>query len=106
MSSEEVDNYFNQAAGGDTEVFARYFISMHYQEEGGIAGLMYGTEIRARHSRNYISAFERLCKLAKNCDVDSIIEDSLMQSALGLLYQRMVEHRPDDVPTKEKEKTS
>ena len=95
MSGEEVDNYFSQASNGDTEIFARYFLTMHYQEEGGIAELMYGTEIRTRHSRNYIHAFERLCKLARNCDVDSIIEDSLMQSALGLLYQRMVEHDPD-----------
>jgi hypothetical protein len=37
-----------------------------------------------------------LCRLAKNCDVDGIIEDSLMQSAFGLLYLRILDYRPPD----------
>jgi hypothetical protein len=40
--------------------------------------------------------FERLLRLAKNCDVDGIIEDALMQSAFGLLYKRMLQHQPED----------
>lgn len=96
LSREQIDDHFTQAANGDNEVFARLFLSMHFLEEGGIAELLYGTEIRDRHSRNYMRAFDRLCRLARNCDVDSIIEDSLMQSALGLLYQRMIEHNPAD----------
>ena len=38
--------------------------------------------------------FERLCRLAQNCDVDGIIEDSLMQNAFGLLYLRMKKPKP------------
>lgn len=91
---EQMDEYFNQAATGDCEIFARMFISLDYLEEGGLPELFYGTRIRRRHSRNYIRTFERLCRLAKNCDVDGIIEDALMQSAFGLLYLRMREHRP------------
>jgi hypothetical protein len=37
-----------------------------------------------------------LRRLASNCDVDGIIEDTLLQTALGLLYQRMLEHDPDE----------
>ncbi len=99
LSREQVDDLFAQAAKGDTEVFARYFLTIHYQEQGGIAELLYGTEIRKRHSKNYTRAFDRLCKLAQNCDVENIIEDSLMQNALGLLYQRMVEYKPDSKTT-------
>jgi len=95
---DQMDEYFNQMASGDCEVFARLFISMDFLEEGGLPELLYGTEIRIRHSKNYVRTFERLCRLAKNCDVDGIIEDSLMQSAFGLLYLRMMEHRPDDHP--------
>ncbi len=51
-----------------------------------------------RHSKNFMRPFARLCRLAKNCDVDGIIEDALMQSAFGLLYLRMREHRPEDEP--------
>lgn len=94
---DQMDEYFNQAASGDFEIFARMFISMDFLQEGGLPELLYGTEIRCKHSRNYIRTFERLCRLAKNCDVDGIIEDALMQSAFGLLYRRMIAHRPDNL---------
>ena len=93
---DQMDEYFNQMASGDCEVFARLFISMDFLEEGGLSELLYGTGIRIRHSRNFIHTFERLCRLAKNCDVDGIIEDSLMQSAFGLLYLRILEHDPEE----------
>ena len=82
------------AASGDSSVFARMFISMDFLEEGGLSELLYGTDIRIRHTTNFMRTFERLCRLAKNCDVDGIIEDSLMQNAFGLLYQRMKELKP------------
>jgi hypothetical protein len=56
---------------------------------------LYGTEIRRNHTMNYRNAFERICRLARNCDIDDIIHDALMQSALGLLYQRMIKYDPD-----------
>lgn len=98
ISREQMDDLFRQSAGGDCEVFARMFISMDFLEEGGLEELLYGTEIRIRHTKNFMRTFERLCRLAKNCDVDGIIEDSLMQNAFGLLYRRMQHHspRPDD----------
>ena len=94
ISREQMDDLFAQSARGDNGVFARMFISMDFLEEGGLAELLYGTEIRTRHSTNFMRTFERLCRLAKNCDVDGIIEDSLMQNAFGLLYRRMQQHHP------------
>lgn len=94
MDREQMDNLFTQAATGDSAIFARQFMSNDYAEEGGLAELLYGTAIRARHTKNYRRTFERLCRLARNCDVDGIIEDSLMHSAFGLLYERMLEHAP------------
>ncbi len=94
INREQVDELFAQSAAGDCEVFARMFISMDFLEEGGLAELLYGTDIRRRHSRNFMRTFERLCRLAQNCDVDGIIEDSLMQNAFGLLYRRMQQHMP------------
>ena len=94
ISRDQMDDLFAQSAKGDSMVFARMFISMDFLEEGGLAELLYGTEIRTRHTANFMRTFERLCRLAKNCDVDGIIEDSLMQNAFGLLYQRMQEYKP------------
>ena len=92
MSREQMDDYFKQAARGDDTVFARMFISTDFLDEGGLQEMLYGTEIRTKHSHNFMRAFEKLLRLAKNCDVDRIIEDSLMQGAFGLLYQRMREY--------------
>jgi hypothetical protein len=94
-SREQMDDLFAHAAHGDSEIFARLFISQDYKREGGLPELLYGTDIRRRHTMNYRNAFERICRLARNCDIDDIIHDALMQSALGLLYQRMMKYDPD-----------
>jgi len=95
INREQMDDYFAQAARGDDSVFARMFISTDFPDEGGMQEMLYGTEIRTKHSRNFMRAFEKLRRLARNCDVDSIIEDTLMQAAFGLLYERMVAYDPE-----------
>jgi hypothetical protein len=96
FSREEVADMFQKASSGDAEIFAREFLSMEYMEEGGIGSLLYDTDIRRRHSRNYRRTYERLVELARGCDVDGIICDSLNQSSFGLLYRRMTDYMPDD----------
>jgi len=86
---DEVDRLFSQAARGDREIFARLFLSNDYAEEGGLGELFYGTEVRRRHTRNFQDAFDRLRRLSRNCDVDGIIEDSLRNSAFGMICRRM-----------------
>ena len=93
---DEINDMFQQASSGDSEVFARQLLSMEFMEEGGIGSLLYDTEIRRRHTRNYRRTFERLVELAKGCDVDRIIVASMNQTAFGLLYQQMTVHMPDD----------
>lgn len=95
LNREQADSMFSKAAMNDSAIFARQFLSQDFEEEGGLAEVLYGTEVRNRHTRNFCRTFERLQRLAQNCDVDGIIEDSLMQSAFGLLYQRMLENSPD-----------
>jgi hypothetical protein len=95
-SRDEIDEMFRSAAIGDGEIFARQFLSMDFLEEGGLQPLLYETDIRRRHTRNYRRTFERLLDLARGCDVDGIIVDSMRQSAFGLLYQRMSDYMPDD----------
>jgi hypothetical protein len=96
FSRAEIADMFQKASSGDTEIFAREFLSMEYMEEGGIGSLLYDTDIRRSHTRNYRRTYERLVQLARGCDVDSIIVDSLNQSGFGLLYRRMSDYMPDD----------
>ena len=96
MSREQMDDHFKHVADGDCEIFARRFLSLGLLGEADLEDMFHGTEIRQRHTRNYMRTFERLCRLAQNCDVDGIIEDSLMQNAFGLLYRRMRESAPPE----------
>lgn len=95
---EKVDELFAHVANGDTTIFARLYLMTDYEEEGGLPELFYGTEIRQRHTANFIRSYERLIRLAKNCDVEKIIEDALLESAFGLVYQRMLDHSPAEKP--------
>jgi hypothetical protein len=96
-SRDEMDEYFENSANGDCEVFARQFMTIEFLEEGGLAALFYETDIRRNHTKNFRRTYSRLIRLAEGCDVDGIIVDSLRQSAFGLLNDRMTSYEPDDL---------
>ena len=98
---DEIADMFQKSASGDNTIFARQFLSMDFLEEGGVAALLYETDIRRRHVRNFRRTFERLMELAQGCDVGGIIVDSLNQSAFGLFYQRTTLYMPDDYSDKQ-----
>lgn len=95
FSSEQIAEVWQQFAGGDADVFSRLFLTMGAAPEIDYFDLFYGTEIRKRHSNNFIVGFDRLIKLAADCDTDNIILDSLIYSAHGLLNVRMREIHPE-----------
>ena len=94
-SSEDLAEIWKQFAGGDSEVFSRMFLTMAGTEGVDFADLFYGTPIRRRHSENFLVSYDRLINLAKGCDTDNIILDTLIYSAHGLLNIRMRELHPD-----------
>lgn len=89
MDRAQMDAKFRAVAAGDHEIFARLFLMIDLLEDEDVADLYFGTDIRQRHASTYMASFERLRALARNCDVDGIIEDSLMQTGFGLLYRKM-----------------
>ena len=94
-SSERIAELWTQFASGDFEVFSRLFLTMGAQGDVDFADLFYGSEIRRRHTDNFLVGFDRLVKLARGCDSDNIILDSLIYSGHGLLSQRMRELHPE-----------
>ena len=94
-TAEEIAELWKQFATGDYEVFPRLFLS--FQNSSGIelSDLFYATELRKKHTQNYIVGFDRLLRLAKECDSENIISDSLIYSAHGLLNIRMRDLHPD-----------
>jgi hypothetical protein len=80
-------------ATGDFEIFSRNFLVLAGK---GIdmQTLFYGTQIRSTHTDNFIMNFDRLLRLAKECDINGIISDAQLHSAHGLLSSRMRELHP------------
>ena len=95
ITSEQLSELWNQFASGDSEVFSRRFLTMAGTEGVDYLDLFYGTDIRRKHSENFIVGFDRLINLARDCDTDNIILDSMLYSAHGLLDGRMRELHPD-----------
>ena len=95
---ERISEMWHMLARRDDQVFAREFLLFDADQYGGYEALFYKTEIRRRHTRNFVRTFERLMVMARNCDSDNgIIADSLAQTAHGLLYNRMIKFRPADL---------
>ena len=93
-TQDELNEFWKQYASGDYEVFSRRFLTMSGDPEVSMEDLLFGTEIRQRHSDNFIVGYDRLLKLAADCDSDHIIQDALVYSAHGLLNIRMRELHP------------
>ena len=82
----------------DDQVFAREFLLLDPEKFGGYEALFYKTEIRRRHTKNFMTTIDRLMVMARNCDSDNgIIADTMAQTAHGLLYRRMRDNRPADM---------
>ena len=78
----------------DPETFSRAMMQVQLRN-GEIYAykLFYGTAVRTRHSKNFIFNFERLIRAAEACDDDGMIRDSLLGSAHGFIFNRMIKFR-------------
>ncbi|HDZ07594.1 hypothetical protein [Pseudohongiella sp.] len=84
---------WHQFATGDFEIFSRRFLILSGRSENMLP-LFYGTQIRTTHTENFIVNFDRLLKLARECDINGIITDAQLHSAHGLLSSKMRELHP------------
>lgn len=93
ISETEFADMWHQFATGDFEVFSRRFLILAGRGDE-LLPLLYGTQIRTTHTENFIVNFDRLLKLARECDINGIITDAQLHSAHGLLGSRMRELHP------------
>jgi hypothetical protein len=89
--SVDSNHLFAEQSKGDVEVFSRELLgaTVNFASEAERFDLFYKTEIRARHTNQFIFVFERLLKHVRSSDTDNMLFDSLIGSAHGLLYLRM-----------------
>ena len=96
VSPQETAELFSaQGAGIDVEGFTRRLITTHLrmETEEEQFGLFYETEIRARHTNNFIFTFERLLRRAGAVDSENMIQDALANSGHGFLYRILKRHQ-------------
>ena len=92
-SEEELAEFWRQHTSGDHEFFARKLLNSALGEEAVLQDLFFGTAIRQKHAENYMKNFRRLLRLAKDCDVEDTITDSIKDTAHGLLFKYLRQHR-------------
>lgn len=94
VSDEKIATLWSSMNRTDPEVFSRSMLQLQFLNGPRYTyKLLYGTPIRTRHSENFIFNFERLTRLANDCDDDGMIRDSLLGSAHGFVYNRMISFR-------------
>lgn len=95
VGDDAMARYWSELNRGDTEVFSRLMLTTHLDvdDEDEPLALFYGTEIRARHSNNFIFTFERLRQRAREADSEGMLEDAITGSAHGFLYRLAVNYR-------------
>lgn len=84
----------------DPQTFSRRLLTLNLTVEGDDQShlFFYGTDVRARHSNNFIVTFEKLIDEARAVDHHNILEDSLFTSAHGFLYRLLKRHQANAAP--------
>jgi hypothetical protein len=95
VTAEEQSRLFAEQSAADPEVFSRRLLELHVQltDEEQRYRLFYGTEVRARHSNNFIFTFERLMRRAEQVDSDNMIKDALLYNGHGMLFSLAKRHQ-------------
>lgn len=93
---EQVHELWNQLGSGDPDNFARQMMAIRYRADDLEAQryLFFGTEVRARHSQTIRNTFDRLLVKVRDCDPDGVIEDALLGSSNGRIYNIICELDP------------
>jgi hypothetical protein len=91
IDSDKMSKLWSEMVNGDAEMFSRRFLLLSATDKEDMYDLLYGTEIRARHSNNFVRQYARLIDGAKKCDPEGMLTDAICDSAHGRLYEIMLE---------------
>lgn len=91
MTPEEFTEGRALESNGDYAFFIRLMTGKSYMlrdDQAAINDMYFGTDIRKRHTANYVETFEKLLRAAREVDTDGMISNALLQgSAIGRQYQ-------------------
>lgn len=99
VPAEKLSQLWMTQGRDDPEVFAREMLRLTtVSSEAYRYKLLFGTEIRTRHTEHFERTFERLLKAARRCDEDQMLEDALLGGSHGNMYRRIQTIR-ENIPT-------
>ncbi len=95
MTGEEFTDQRHRSVTGDTSFFIRKMIGLaveNREDRDKLHEIFYGTDIRRRHSDNFLRTFSKLLRNAEAVDTEDMVADALLNgSSAGLLY-RVIQH--------------
>ncbi|MEM9253898.1 MAG: hypothetical protein AAGA91_00540 [Pseudomonadota bacterium] len=95
ITGEEFTEQRAVAATGDHAWFIRKMIAMvinHASEAEAIKDILFGTDIRQRHTDNFVNTFAKLLKAAEEVDTDDMLCDALLNGSAAGLFYRIILH--------------
>jgi len=91
MTFDEFSDGRARASNGDHAFFIRLMTGESFrlrEDPETLHDMYFGTEIRTRHTDNYVKTFEKLLKAAREIDRDDMISNALLHgSAAGRQYR-------------------
>lgn len=93
ISADEFANQRGESASGDASLFTRKMISLasnHSDDPKAMNEILFGTDIRTRHSNNFADTFARLLKNAEAVDHDQMVVNALLYGSPSGMYYRII----------------
>jgi hypothetical protein len=60
--------------------------------------MLFGTEIRTRHSNNFTQTFSKLLSAAQAVDTDDMLTNALLWGSAAGIYYRIIRHGSGEEP--------
>jgi len=95
VSAEEFTELRSQSSTGDTSLFIRKMIGLivdSSEDPVAVKEILFGTDIRTRHSTNFENTFARLLDAAYTVDTDNMVTDALLYGSAAGIYYRIIRH--------------
>ena len=93
MTGEEFTEQRASASTGDHAWFVRKMIALVVENREDplmVQEILYGTDIRTRHSNNYANTFDKLLNAAEAVDTDEMLRDALLNGSAHGMYYRII----------------
>ncbi|MFK8041322.1 hypothetical protein [Congregibacter sp.] len=95
VSMEEFTNLRSEASTGDHSLFIRRLISAiasSRDDPEAVRDILFGTDIRSRHSESFKRTFGRLLDAAESVDTDNMLREALLDGSAAGIYYRLLRH--------------